>query len=635
MSIWILTIGNRDVILKHDRTWGDLRYEASNKLECSDFGSAERIDPYDQEVGYTVPARVLGVVYENQEEYYEDDLRFPLLDTYQKHLLDNNIKIDKIFVLLTDQSRIFSTEEQRLHQRSPYWKDTCTLEPLLKWYFQNSEITCTPEFEYFTPNQNSAGIDNWDATLSLVETKLTELDIDAKEEVYVSHQAGTPAASSAVQFVSIGKFKTVKFLVANEYFDPEEYNIKSKSQIIESSRYQRSLQIQKAKQLIIKGLPAAAKEILMGFITKQVMQEIDEVVDFFNLKSSFVKGQEFEIKSAVDRILISLDLIDIFFIQENYIQGIALLNATQETFLKTAIISQNIKINDIVVQLSSLVDWNRGGLFLKSENQLNQFKNSQNITAFLKGLSFTVPEYRDFDFNNWDKYQGDKNKWFKLNNSRQFIWLCGLKPDFKPWANLSWSCQYERDREDDLRNQLLHNLLGVEKKEVVSYIFGYNDDIIKRFLNSIHNSNNQNKHPINKNEPANNQYEPSINEVHAAYLQNVKSPFLKALKLFGLSQETGTDNKLQTKLQQIADSITYQMPFISPTEELAMERGELKGEQQLIIRQLNRRIGEIESSFIDTIRTLTIDQLELLGEALLDFSSVTDLEQWLQNKPES
>jgi hypothetical protein len=73
-----------------------------------------------------------------------------------------------------------------------------------------------------------------------------------------------------------------------------------------------------------------------------------------------------------------------------------------------------------------------------------------------------------------------------------------------------------------------------------------------------------------------------------------------------------------------------QMPFISPTEELAMERGE----QQLIIRQLNRRIGEIQSSFIDTIRTLTIEQLELLGEALLDFSSITDLEQWLESNSE-
>ena len=86
---------------------------------------------------------------------------------------------------------------------------------------------------------------------------------------------------------------------------------------------------------------------------------------------------------------------------------------------------------------------------------------------------------------------------------------------------------------------------------------------------------------------------------------------------------------LVTKIKHLEEE--RKMPFISPTEELAMERGE----QQLIIRQLNRRIGEIESSFIETIRTLTIDQLELLGEALLDFSSVTDLEQWLENKPES
>jgi predicted transposase YdaD len=101
---------------------------------------------------------------------------------------------------------------------------------------------------------------------------------------------------------------------------------------------------------------------------------------------------------------------------------------------------------------------------------------------------------------------------------------------------------------------------------------------------------------------------------------------------------------LVTKIKHLEEE--KKMPFISPTEELAMERGEQKGiqqgiqqgiqrEQQLIIRLLNRRVGEIESSLIDTIRTLDIDQLESLGEALLDFSSVTDLEQWLQNKSES
>ena len=37
MSIWILTTGNSDVILKHDKTWGDLHYDANDKLEFPIF----------------------------------------------------------------------------------------------------------------------------------------------------------------------------------------------------------------------------------------------------------------------------------------------------------------------------------------------------------------------------------------------------------------------------------------------------------------------------------------------------------------------------------------------------------------------------------------------------------------------
>ena len=541
MSIWIVTIGNRDVILKHEDNWGDLRYEASDKIECSDFGTAERIDPDDRDAGYTVPARVLGLVYEDKEKYYEEDLKFPLLDTYQRHFTTHNITIDKIIVLLTDQAKIFSTDEQRIHQRSPYWKDTCTLAPLLKWYFQKPEFNCIPEFQYFIPDGDAAGIDNWDATLSLVETTLTELNIDANQEVYVSHQAGTPAASSAVQFVSIGKFKKVKFLVANEYFDAEDFEIKSKSQIVDSSRYQRSLQIQKAKQLIIKGLPAAAKELLIGIVDDQVMKEINEIVDFFNIKSSFVKGKEFEVKSAVARILTAIDLIEIFFKQENYIQGIALLNATQETFLKAAIIGQKRKVNDQIFKIDDIASWKRDGLSLNSQNQLKEIKLFKNIIDFLQDLSFPIPQYCDFDFKHWKNYQQDPSKWFKLNNSRQFLWLCNLKPDFKPWGGLSWSCEYERERDEDLRNQLLHNLLGVDKKEVIRYLFGYNEDKIKGFLQLIKKSNDED--------------EPSTNEVHQAYVDSVKKPFLEALKLFGLCSEQPIENQLEEKLQQLANSI--------------------------------------------------------------------------------
>ena len=66
-------------------------------------------------------------------------------------------------------------------------------------------------------------------------------------------------------------------------------------------------------------------------------------------------------------------------------------------------------------------------------------------------------------------------------------------------------------------------------------------------------------------------------------------------------------------------------------EQRGLQRGLQQGEQQLIIRQLNRRIGEIESSLIERVQKLSVEQLEELGEALLDFTSVADLQTWLQS----
>ncbi|MBW4643021.1 MAG: DUF4351 domain-containing protein [Goleter apudmare HA4340-LM2] len=57
-----------------------------------------------------------------------------------------------------------------------------------------------------------------------------------------------------------------------------------------------------------------------------------------------------------------------------------------------------------------------------------------------------------------------------------------------------------------------------------------------------------------------------------------------------------------------------------------------EGQQDLIIRQLNRRFGEIDSALVERIRELSIEQLEGLGEALLDFSVVADLETWLNEQ---
>ena len=50
----------------------------------------------------------------------------------------------------------------------------------------------------------------------------------------------------------------------------------------------------------------------------------------------------------------------------------------------------------------------------------------------------------------------------------------------------------------------------------------------------------------------------------------------------------------------------------------------------LLFRQLSKRFGKLSGNYIETISNLTIEQLEDLGEALLDFVDITDLEQWLK-----
>ncbi|MEH1947506.1 MAG: DUF4351 domain-containing protein [Nostoc sp.] len=61
------------------------------------------------------------------------------------------------------------------------------------------------------------------------------------------------------------------------------------------------------------------------------------------------------------------------------------------------------------------------------------------------------------------------------------------------------------------------------------------------------------------------------------------------------------------------------------------ERGKKQEALQLIMRLLTRRVSAIEPEIEQQIRTLSITQLEDLAEALLDFSSYSDLVNYLGN----
>ncbi|WGV24273.1 hypothetical protein [Halotia branconii] len=274
MNMWIVTTGNSDIILKHDKNWGNLYSEVRYDLECTEFASPIQKDPYNKEAGYTVPPRILGLVYGNQSDEYKSDLEFPLLDTYYQHFLDKKTKPERIVILLTDQAEIFD-EDQRLYEKCPFWQDTCTLTPLLEWYFKY-KFDSHPEFLYLTPKTTDRGIDNWNQTLVLVQEKFRTLDCNFLKTVYVSHQAGTPAISSAVQFMSLARFgKQVKFLVSNEY-EPRE------PIFIDSPIYLKGLQLQEAKALLERfdysGVKRLLKQLWEGEVNSQE-QKIKDLLD--------------------------------------------------------------------------------------------------------------------------------------------------------------------------------------------------------------------------------------------------------------------------------------------------------------------------------------------------------------------
>jgi predicted transposase/invertase (TIGR01784 family) len=65
----------------------------------------------------------------------------------------------------------------------------------------------------------------------------------------------------------------------------------------------------------------------------------------------------------------------------------------------------------------------------------------------------------------------------------------------------------------------------------------------------------------------------------------------------------------------------------------AKAEGEQIGEQReksLVLRQLTRRFGDLPREMQSQVTALPLEQVEALGEALLDFSAIADLTSWLQ-----
>ena len=75
------------------------------------------------------------------------------------------------------------------------------------------------------------------------------------------------------------------------------------------------------------------------------------------------------------------------------------------------------------------------------------------------------------------------------------------------------------------------------------------------------------------------------------------------------------------------------MPYVTSIERMGIEQGrqeERSRQRLLILRQLVRKVGVVPEPLTDRISKLPIEQLESLAEALLDFTCLDDLSNWLE-----
>jgi len=88
-------------------------------------------------------------------------------------------------------------------------------------------------------------------------------------------------------------------------------------------------------------------------------------------------------------------------------------------------------------------------------------------------------------------------------------------------------------------------------------------------------------------------------------------------------------NQVNFNRQELED-IEKRAMFIEDQKNLK-KGGLLEGQQNLIIRQLGRIICPVDGQLEMRIRLLSLEQLESLGEAILDFTTISDLSAWLNN----
>ena len=479
-TVWIVTIGNSDVRLdasakKAFVTLKDDPKKPEKKKALGQYHNHSEFQPVEIKANqgqFSQKARVLGIIYGDTIATHWNYFTFPLLDGFCQKLEEDKKKPDRIIILLTDQAAIF---EDRNDPESPYWKDTCTLQPIFEKYFKDKyDVSVEPRL--LQPQKDQIGLDDWNATLTLVQKKFADLAINPDDTVIVSHQAGTPAISSAVQFASLSRFGgKVSFLTSNE-----RTRVAS---LVLSSSYFESMQIEEAKKFLNNHDYVSVDSVLSNKLKRlgsENPDQADKILKLLEVAKLWNLSKFGDFESAMKTLPVeNLRNTATARFGDSWNWWIAY----EEAYLAKIRLDQGNIVEAFFHGFRSV----EGLISMWGENKFSDYVIPNNESPILKNTILEVfPDYLG---------KKEQEKMLSEFNEKGTLVLSGfplyalLRADRKNWKKECKDLSVFTDKIAPRRNKLFHRLLGLQTSELFE-IWDVKDSVewearIFRYLNFV------------------------------------------------------------------------------------------------------------------------------------------------------
>ena len=231
------------------------------------------------------------------------------------------------------------------------------------------------------------------------------------------------------------------------------------------------------------------------------------------------------------------------------------------------------------------------------------------------------------------QFQPDSTLYYRLF-AEFFLFLKDYKPPY-PWqvVVIYPSRNIEREKPLHFRNMLklpeITRIYLDELGEAPKNSLGIG--VIKLVVESEEQAVSQAKSLIEKTK----------NQLTDERIQKQLIDLIERIIVYKFPQKSREEIEAMFELKDLKQTKVYQEALAEGEEkgiklgrqqgkEKGIKLGRQQGEANLVLRQLNSRFREIPPSLIEQIRGLSIEQLENLGEALLNFGSEDDLRRWLE-----